>query len=90
MKGNANLHARNKGQNIYKLLHVMQTLKEFITYRQKLQKAMKAHKVFSSSNNPMHKQLVKLILRNANANEEHQVNQEYQGSEKSSAYFEKA
>jgi len=69
--------------------HVIQTLKAFIT-EVKLTEGNETHKAISSSNNPMHKQFVELILRNANANEEHQVNQEYQRSEKSSAYFEKA
>ena len=69
--------------------HVIQTLKAFIT-GVKLTEGNETHKAISSSNSPMHKQFVELILRNANANEEHQVNQEYQRNEKSSAYFEKA
>lgn len=56
--------------------HVIRTLKAFIT-KAKITEGNETHKAISSSNNHMH-------------NEEHQVNQEYQRREKSSAYFEKA
>ena len=73
MKGKANYMQETKVR--VQTSHVIQTLKAFITWT-KITEGNETHKAISSSNNHMH-------------NEEHQVNQEYQRWEKSSAYFEK-